>query len=52
MIEVRIAPALAAKDTALVHELAGLVNRVYAAAEGRTLGGSCGPARRPQRWSA
>ena len=27
MIDVRIAPAVAAKDTALVHELAGLVNR-------------------------
>lgn len=33
MIDVRIAPAGAAKDTALVHELAGLVNRVYAVAE-------------------
>jgi GNAT superfamily N-acetyltransferase len=33
MIDVRIAPAVAAKDTALVHELAGLVNRVYAVAE-------------------
>ena len=33
MIDVRIAPAVAAKDTALVHELTGLVNRVYAVAE-------------------
>jgi GNAT superfamily N-acetyltransferase len=33
MIDVRIAPAGAAEDTALVHELAGLVNRVYAVAE-------------------
>ena len=33
MIDVRIAPAVAATDTALVHELAGLVNRVYAVAE-------------------
>ncbi|MDR2984174.1 MAG: GNAT family N-acetyltransferase [Nocardiopsaceae bacterium] len=33
MIDVRIAPAVAAKDTALVDELAGLVNRVYAVAE-------------------
>lgn len=33
MIDVRIAPAVAARDTALVHELAGLVNRVYAVAE-------------------
>ncbi len=33
MIDVRIAPTVAAKDTALVHELAGLVNRVYAVAE-------------------
>jgi len=33
MIDVRIAPVVAAKDTALVHELAGLVNRVYAVAE-------------------
>ncbi len=33
MIDVRIPPAVAAKDAALVHELAGLVNRVYAVAE-------------------
>jgi GNAT superfamily N-acetyltransferase len=33
MIDVRIAPAGAATDTVLVHELAGLVNRVYAVAE-------------------
>ena len=33
MIDVRIAPAVAAKDMVLVHELAGLVNRVYAVAE-------------------
>jgi GNAT superfamily N-acetyltransferase len=33
MIDVRMAPAAAAKDTALVHELACLVNRVYAVAE-------------------
>jgi GNAT superfamily N-acetyltransferase len=33
MIDVRIAPAGAARDTALVHELASLVNRVYAVAE-------------------
>jgi GNAT superfamily N-acetyltransferase len=33
MIDVRIAPVVAAKDTALVHKLAGLVNRVYAVAE-------------------
>jgi GNAT superfamily N-acetyltransferase len=33
MIDVRIAPAVAARDTALVHELASLVNRVYAVAE-------------------
>jgi GNAT superfamily N-acetyltransferase len=33
MIDVRIAPAVAAEDTALVDELAGLVNRVYTVAE-------------------
>jgi GNAT superfamily N-acetyltransferase len=33
MIDVRIPPAVAAEDTTLVHELAGLVNRVYAVAE-------------------
>jgi GNAT superfamily N-acetyltransferase len=33
MIDVGIAPAAAAKDPALVHELVGLVNRVYAVAE-------------------
>ena len=33
MIDVRIAPAAAAEDTALVNQLAGLVNSVYATAE-------------------
>ena len=33
MIEVRIAPVAAAQDTALVNELAALVNGVYALAE-------------------
>lgn len=33
MIDVRIAPALAAENIALVHQLADLVNRVYAVAE-------------------
>ena len=33
MIDVRIAPAAAAGDTGLVHQLARLVNRVYAVAE-------------------
>jgi GNAT superfamily N-acetyltransferase len=33
MIDVHIAPAAAARDTGLVRELAGLVNRVYAVAE-------------------
>jgi GNAT superfamily N-acetyltransferase len=33
MIDVRIAPAAAAEDTALVNQLAGLVNSVYAIAE-------------------
>ena len=33
MIDVRMAPAAAAEDTALVNELAALVNSVYALAE-------------------
>lgn len=33
MLAVRITPAVVAEDTVLVHELAGLVNRVYAVAE-------------------
>ena len=33
MTDVRIEPAVAAEDRVLVHELAGLVNRVYAVAE-------------------
>ena len=33
MIDVRIVPPVAATDTALVRELSGLINRVYAAAE-------------------
>ncbi|HEY7145877.1 MAG TPA: GNAT family N-acetyltransferase [Streptosporangiaceae bacterium] len=33
MIDVRIAGAADARNTALIHELAGLVNRVYAVAE-------------------
>ena len=49
MIDVHIAPAVAARDTGLVHELAGLVNRVYAVAE-EGLWEDGAPAPRPRRW--
>jgi hypothetical protein len=49
MIDVRIAPAVAAKDTALVHELADLVNRCTRSPR-KDSGRTVRPARLPRKW--
>ena len=49
MIDIRMAPAAAAKDTTLVDELAALVNSVYAVAE-EGLWRTARPARRRRGW--